>query len=145
MIAFIKGELIGDFKFEQMLPLAQNALGSIYSNYTPFKVSPDQFLKFDFVIYNQIVDVFFPQISVAANTKINGNIKANKNQLKLKVTSPKIVAYGTIIDSLSLDTDTKRSLYDTSFSAASIETPYYTLSKLLLFNMVMIKEKLKSH
>ncbi|MDG2275296.1 MAG: translocation/assembly module TamB domain-containing protein [Flavobacteriaceae bacterium] len=130
----IKGELIGDFKFEQMLPLAQNALGSIYSNYTPFKVSPDQFLKFDFVIYNQIVDVFFPQISVAANTKINGNIKANKNQLKLKVTSPKIVAYGTIIDSLSLDTDTKRSLYDTSFSAASIETPYYTLSKLLLFN-----------
>ncbi len=130
----IKGELIGDFKFEQMLPLAQNALGSIYSNYTPFKVLPDQFLKFDFVIYNQIVDVFFPQISVAANTKINGNIKANKNQLKLKVTSPKIVAYGTIIDSLSLDTDTKRSLYDTSFSAASIETPYYTLSKLLLFN-----------
>lgn len=130
----IKGELIGDFKFEQMLPLAQNALGSIYSNYTPFKVSPDQFLKFDFVIYNQIVDVFFPQISVAANTKINGNIKANKNQLKLKVTSPKIVAYGTIIDSLSLDTDNKRSLYDTSFSAASIETPYYTLSKLLLFN-----------
>jgi hypothetical protein len=90
----IKGELIGDFKFEEMLSLAQNALGSIYSNYTPYEVSLDQFLNFDFVIYNQIVDLLFPEISVAPNTKINGSIKANKNQLKLKVTSPKITAYG---------------------------------------------------
>ena len=44
----IKGELIGDFKFEEILPLAQNALGSMYSNYTPYKVSLNQFLKFDF-------------------------------------------------------------------------------------------------
>ena len=75
-----------------MLSLAQNALGSMYSNYTPFKVSLDQFLSFDFVIYNQIVDVFFPEISIAANTKIKGAIKANKNQLKLKVNSPKITS-----------------------------------------------------
>ena len=130
----IKGELIGDFKFEEMLSLAQNALGSIYSNYTPYEVSLDQFLNFDFVIYNQIVDLLFPEISVAPNTKINGSIKANKNQLKLKVTSPKITAYGTTIDSLFLDTDNKRDLYDSSLRAASIKTPHYTLSKLLLFN-----------
>ncbi len=130
----IKGELIGDFRFEEMFPLAQNALGSMSSNYSPFKVTPDQFLKFDFVIYNQIVDVFFPQISVAPNTKINGNIRADQNQLKLKISSPKITAYGNIIDSLSLDTDNKRKLYDTSLSAKSVKTPYYTLSKLLLFN-----------
>lgn len=130
----IKGELIGDFKFEEMLSLAQNALGSIYSNYTPFEVSLDQFLNFDFVIYNQIVDLLFPEISVASNTKINGSIKANKNQLKLKVTSPKITAYGTTIDSLYLDTDNKRDLYDSALRAASIKTPHYTLSKLLLFN-----------
>ena len=130
----IKGELIGNFKFEEMLSLAQNALGSMYSNYTPFEVSIDQFLNFDFVIYNQIVDVLFPEISVAANTKIKGSIKANENQLKLKVNSPKITAYGTTIDSLFLDTDNKRDFYDSSLRAASIKTPYYTLSKLLLFN-----------
>ena len=94
----------------------------------------DQFLNFDFVIYNQIVDLLFPEISVAPNTKINGSIKANKNQLKLKVTSPKITAYGTTIDSLFLDKDNKRDLYDSSLRAASIKTPHYTLSKLLLFN-----------
>ena len=50
----IKGELIGNFKFEEMLSLAQNALGSMYSNYTPFEVSIDQFLNFDFVIYDEV-------------------------------------------------------------------------------------------
>ena len=130
----VKGELIGDFKFKELIPLAQNALGSIYSNYSPFKVEPHQFLKFDFVIYNQIIDVFFPKVSVAPNTTIKGNIKADKNQFKLKISSPKIVAYGNIIDSLLLDTDSKRKLYDTSLSAKSVETPHYKLSKLLLFN-----------
>ena len=130
----IKGELIGDFRFEEFLLLAQNALGSMYSNYNPFDIAPDQFLKFDFIIYNQIVDVFFPEISVAPNTRIKGDIKANENQLKLKISSPKITAYGNIIDSLSLNTNNKRKLYDTSLSAKSIETPYYKLSNLLLFN-----------
>lgn len=130
----VKGELIGDFKFGELVPFTQNALGSIYSNYNPFKVEPHQFLKFDFVIYNQIIDVFFPKVSVAPNTIIKGNIKADKNQLKLKISSPQIIAYGIVIDSLFLDTDNKRNLYDTSLRAKSIETPHYKLSKLLLFN-----------
>ena len=130
----IKGELIGDFKFEEMLPLAQNALGSMYSNYTPYKVSLNQFLKFDFKIYNKIVNVFYPEISVAPGTKIIGSIKSDNNQLKVKINSPKITAFETIIDSLSLNTDNKRSLYDTSLSAKSIKTPAYSLSKVLLFN-----------
>lgn len=130
----IKGELIGNFKFNELTSLARNALGSMYSNYNPFKVTSKQFLKFDFVIYNQIVDVFYPEISVAPNTSIKGNIKADNNQFKLKVFSPKITAYGNSIDSLSLDTDNKRRLYDTSLSAKSINTPHYKLSKLLLFN-----------
>ena len=117
-----------------MLPLAQNALGSMYSNYTPYEVSLNQFLKFDFVIYNKIVDVFYPEISVAPGTKIIGSIKSDNNQLKVKINSPKITAFETIIDSLSLNTDNKRSLYDTSLSAKSIKTPSYSLSKVLLFN-----------
>ncbi len=132
----VKGEIEGDFKFEELIPIAQNALGSIYSNYTPNKVEPHQFIKFDFSVYNQIVDVFFPDISIAPNTKINGNIAADDNQLKLKLSSPRIVAYDNIIDSLVLDTNNKRKykFYDTSLKAKSIETPYYKISKLLLFN-----------
>lgn len=133
----IKGELVGSFKFEEFLPLTRNALGSMYSNYNPFKVAPNQFLKFDFVIYNQVVDVFLPGISVAPNTKIKGDINSENNQIKLKISSPKITAYGSSIDSITLDTDNKRKLYDTSLSIKRINTPNYKLSKLLLFNKTM--------
>ena len=130
----IKGELSGNFQFEQFLPLAQNALGSIYSNYTPYKVAPNQFLKFDFKVYNQIIDVFFPEISVAPNTNIKGNINADENLLKLRVTSPKIVAYGNVVDSLELDTNNQRKFYDTSLKASRLETSFYKFSNLLLYN-----------
>ncbi len=130
----VKGELKGNFKFEELLPLAQNALGSIYSNYTPNKVEPHQFLSFDFSIYNQIVDVFLPEVSIAPNTKIKGNIRADKNQLKLTVSSPRINAYGNVIDTLLLRTDNQNKLYNTHLTAKRVNTPYYKVSKLNLLN-----------
>lgn len=130
----VSGELVGDFNFEDFVPLAQNALGSIYTNYNPYKLDPHQFIEFNFRIYNQIVEVFFPEVKVAPKTTIKGRINADKNKLRLKVASPKIVAYGNTINDFELDTDNKRRLYDTKLSASSIETPYYNVSKLLLFN-----------
>ena len=49
----------GNFAFSELLPVAQNALGSIYTNYKPYKVAKNQFLDFNFTLYNQIVNVFF--------------------------------------------------------------------------------------
>lgn len=133
----VKGDLKGNFKFEELGPIAQNALGSIYSNYTPYEVQPHQFLDFDFTIYNQIVEVFFPEISIAPNTKIKGKIKADNNHLKLTVSSPRITAYGNTIDTLMLRTDNKnpRLPYDSFLSAKRLNTPYYNLSQLNLVNL----------
>lgn len=130
----ITGELIGDFNFEDFVPLAQNALGSMYTNYKPYKLAEHQFIEFDFRIYNQIIEVFFPQVIVAPNTRINGRINADKNKLRLKIVSPQVLAYGNTIVNFELDTDNKRSLYDTKLSASKIKTPYYNVTNLLLFN-----------
>ncbi len=130
----VSGELEGDFNFEDFVPLAQNALGSIYTNYTPYKLAEHQFIEFDFRIYSQIVEVFFPEVKVAPNTTIKGRINADQNKLRLRVNSPKIVAYGNTINLFQLDTDNKRRLYDTKLTAESVKTPYYNVSKLLLFN-----------
>lgn len=133
----VKGDLIGNFQFDQLIPLTQNALGSIYSNYNPYKVNPHQFLDFDFTIYNQIVEVFMPDISIAPNTKIKGKIVSDEERLKLTVSSPQITAYGTTIDTLSLRTDNKnpRLPYDAFLSAKRVVTPYYDLAKLNLVNL----------
>ncbi len=133
----VKGDLIGNFKFEELGFITQNALGSIYSNYAPNKVDPHQFLDFDFTIYNQIVEVFLPEVSIAPNTKIKGKIEADTDHLKLTVSSPRITAYGTTIDTLMLRTDNKnpRLPYDSFLSAQRLNTPYYNLSKLNLVNL----------
>jgi hypothetical protein len=133
----VKGDLKGNFRFEQLLPIAQNALGSMYSNYTPYEVEPHQFLDFDFTIYSQIVEVFLPQVEIAPNTKIKGRINADNDHLRLTVSSPQIKAYGNVVDTLMLRTDNKNPKlpYDSFLSAKRLNTKYYDFSKLNLVNL----------
>lgn len=130
----VNGELKGKFTFNELLPMAQNALGSVYTNYNPYSVKPNQFIDFDFTIYNQIVDVFLPKVSVAKNTRIKGRIKSDKNALRLTFSSPKINAYGNVIDKILLRMDNKNPLYNTHLTADNINTKYYNLNKLNLLN-----------
>ncbi len=130
----INGELKGRFLFEELLAVSQNALGSIYANYTPYKVEKNQFLEFNFSIYNKIIDLFFPDISVDKNTKVKGKINAAKNSLKLTISSPKIELYGNEIKDVLLRTDNQNKLYNTHLTASEVRTKYYNFSELNLLN-----------
>lgn len=130
----VKGELKGNFTFKDLLPLAQNAFGSIYTNYTPYKVEPHQFMNFDFNVYSQVVDLFFPDISIDNKTKVRGLINADDNRLKLTISSPKILAYGTEVDQFLLRTDTKNKLYNSQLTAGKVNTKQYNFSNLNLLN-----------
>lgn len=129
-----KGELSGNFTFEDILPITQNAFGSIYTNYTPYKVAPHQYVNFDFTIYSPIVDMFLPDVSISNDTKIRGLINADENLLKITASSPRVVAYGTEIEDFLLRTDTKNTLYNTQLTATKVKTKHYDFSKLNLLN-----------
>ena len=129
------GYLSGKFSFSELLPVAQNALGSIYTNYTPYVVEPNQFLDFNFTIYNQIVTVFFPEISIDDKTTVKGKIKADKNQLRLTVSSPKIEAYGNQVKDILLRADNQNPLYNSHLTASEVNTKYYNVSKLNLLSL----------
>ncbi len=129
------GYISGKFSFSELLPVAQNALGSIYTNYSPYKVAPHQFIDFNFTIYNQIVSVFYPEISIDDKTKIRGKIKADKNQLKLTISSPKIDVYGNEIKDILLRTDNQNKLYNSHLTASEVNTKYYNMSKLNLLSL----------
>ncbi|MDP5092016.1 MAG: translocation/assembly module TamB [Polaribacter sp.] len=128
------GYLTGKFSFDEIVQVSQNALGSIYNNYEPYKVAPNQYLDFNFTIYNQIVTVFFPEVSIDNNTKIKGKIQSNKNQLKLTISSPKIDAYGNELKDVLLRTDNQNPLYNSHLTASEVNTKYYNVSKLNLLN-----------
>lgn len=128
------GYLSGKFSFSELLPVAQNALWSIYTNYNPYKVAKDQFLDFNFTVYNQIINVFFPEIYIHDKTKVKGKVVSNKSQLKLNITSPRIEVYGNEIKDLKLLTDNQNPLFNTSLTASELNTKYYKLSKLNFLN-----------
>nr|WP_299033323.1 translocation/assembly module TamB [uncultured Tenacibaculum sp.] len=130
----VKGELRGKFSFEELLPITQNALGSVYTNYRPHEVAPNQFLDFDFTIYNQIIDIFLPSVSIGSNTRLKGRINSDKNSLKLTFESPEINVYKNIIEGVVLRLDNKNPLYNTHLTANKVNTKYYNIEKLNLLN-----------
>lgn len=129
-----QGSIKGKFSFSELPRVAQNALGSIYTNYKPYKVEPKQYLDFNFTVYNQIINVFFPKVFIDDKTKIKGKINADKDLFRLSLNSPRIDAFGTEVKALSFRTDNKNKLYNTSLTADEVKTAYYNISKLNLLN-----------
>ncbi len=103
----ITGYLKGNFKVDELGRLVKNSLGSIYTNYRPYEISPGQTLAFNFKIYNKIVDVFFPEVKFDPNTFIKGDIVADEGDFKLNFKSPSIVAYGNAAENIDIQIDNK--------------------------------------
>lgn len=133
----INGAVKGNFKFNEIGKLTQNSIGSLFSNYKPFKVSAGQKLDFNFRIFNKIVEVFYPNVTLSANTLIKGSIDSDKNLFRLNVKSPKIIAFQNIIDNLNLQIDNRNPLFNTQLTVNKINTKYYDISKLRLVNITL--------
>lgn len=133
----ITGFMKGHFKVNELGRLVQNSIGSIYTNYKPFDISPGQRLSFNFKIYSKIVDVFFPEVTFDPNTFIRGNIIADEGDFKLTFKSPSISAYGNELDNIELIIDNKNPLFNTFLSVADATTPYYNVKDFNLINTTL--------
>ncbi|HIP49304.1 MAG TPA: translocation/assembly module TamB [Lutibacter sp.] len=133
----INGQIKGRFKYKDLGKLAQNAFGSIYTNYQAFEVNSNQHLDFKFKVFNQVVAVFFPDIQLGANTSIKGKINSDKNIFKLTFKSREVLAYDNYIEKIRLQIDNKNPLFNTQFSAKKIETKQYTVADIDLVNITL--------
>lgn len=133
----INGSMKGDFKFKELGKIAKNSLGSLFVNFKKEKVSKGQFLEFNFNIYNKIVDVFFPDIKLSANSIIRGEINSDEDIFKLNIKSPEIQAYQNKIENIRLQIDNKNPLYNTLLSIDKIDTKYYNVAELNLVNVTL--------
>ncbi|WP_367752577.1 translocation/assembly module TamB domain-containing protein [Flavobacterium sp. WC2430] len=133
----VEGEIIGKFQFSQLGNLVKNSLGSLYTNFKPNKVNKGQFLKFNFTIYNKIIEIFYPEIAIAANTIVKGNIKSDIQEFKLNFNSPQIVASNNIFDNIRVAIDNKNPLYNAYIELDSIKTKYYKIRDFSLINVTM--------
>ncbi|CAH0335397.1 hypothetical protein FVB9288_01038 [Flavobacterium sp. CECT 9288] len=131
----VQGEIVGRYEFNQLQNLVKNSLGSLYTNFKPLKVKQGQFLNFNFSIYNKIIEIFYPDIAIGANTIVKGNISSDDHEFKLDFNSPQITASNITFDNIKVAVDNKNPLYNAYVELDSIKTKYYKIRDFSLINV----------
>ncbi len=133
----LEGEVIGKFEYRELRKMVENSLGSLYANYSPNKIKPNQFLKFNFSIYNKIIEIFYPGIKIAANTRVKGNINSDDGEFKFNFNSDQIAAFENYFDKINIQIDNKNPLYNTFIEVDSIRTKFYKVRDFSLINVTL--------
>lgn len=131
----ISGEVSGIFNLSEVGDLFLNSLGSIYTNYQPETITSNQFMEFDFDIYNRIVEVFYPEITLAPNTFIRGRVESDESEFRITFRSPQIDAFGNMFENINLQVDNTNPIYNTYFEADSVSTDFYKFSEFSFINV----------
>lgn len=133
----INGKISGEFLIEDIPNLFQNGIASIYANYIPQEVTTNQYIDYEFVVYNKIVDLFVPQLKLGDNTRLKGSVSSDESKFKLDFRSPEILLYNNYIGKLNIQIDNDNPLYNTYIDADSIYTGIYNLKDLDIINKTL--------
>jgi hypothetical protein len=130
----IEGSVVGKYKFNQLQKMVENSLGTFYANYKQNKVLPNQYLKFNFALHSKIIEIFNPEISLAPNTNLKGNISSDTRNFNLDFNSPKVSAYDNTFDKVLIQIDNKNPLYNAYVQMDSIKTKHYKIRDFSMIN-----------
>ena len=133
----LNGNISGEFLIEDIPDLFQNGIASIYTNYIPQEVTTNQYIDYEFVVYNKIVDVFVPQLKLGDNTRIKGSVSSEESKFELDFRSPEILLFDNYIGKLNIQVDNDNPLYNTYISADSVYTGFYNLKDLSIINKTL--------
>ncbi|MFB9052401.1 translocation/assembly module TamB domain-containing protein [Formosa undariae] len=133
----IEGEMSGIFRFRDIGIMFRNAIGGIYSNFEPDPIKQNQYLDFNFSIYNKIVEVFYPDIKLGKNTFVNGHVQSNQEMVNFKFKSPEIRLFDYFASNIEIDVNNTNPLYNTYIEIDSFYTKLYDISKFSLVNKTM--------
>ncbi|WP_323788930.1 translocation/assembly module TamB domain-containing protein [Psychroserpens sp.] len=131
----IEGTMKGNFKFEDLAKLTENSIGSIYTNYSPHKIETDQYVEFNFKIYNKIVEAFYHDLELGPNTTIKGRIETNEKNFNLTFNSPHIKLKDYFASDLSVLVDNSNPVFNTYIEIDSLSTNFYEVSDFSLINV----------
>ncbi|OAD92443.1 N-acetyl-gamma-glutamyl-phosphate reductase [Aequorivita soesokkakensis] len=133
----INGKISGEFLIEDIPNLFQNGIASIYANYIPQEVTTNQYIDYEFVVYNKIVDVFVPQLKLGDNTQVKGSVSSDESKFKLDFRSPEILLFDNYIGKLNIQVDNDNPLYNTYIAADSVYTGFYNIKDLNIINKTL--------
>ncbi|SDW65821.1 Family of unknown function [Aequorivita viscosa] len=133
----INGKISGEFLIEDIPNLFQNGVASIYANYIPREVTTNQYINYEFVVYNKIVDVFVPQLKLGDNTRVKGAVFSDKSKFELDFRSPEIMLFGNYIGNLNVQMDNDNPLFNTYIAADNVNLGFYDITDLNVINKTL--------
>jgi hypothetical protein len=133
----INGKVEGVFDITEVPALVENSIGSLYANYRPNKITTNQYLTFDFDIYNKIVEVFYPEITLAPNTFIRGSVESDESEFRLAFRSPQINAFNNLFEQVNIQVDNSNPLFNTFIEIDSVATNIYNIKDFNLINVTL--------
>ncbi|MEC4114078.1 translocation/assembly module TamB domain-containing protein [Myroides pelagicus] len=131
----LDGYVIGDYRIRDLKSLFTNALGSLYTNYKPYKIEEGQYLDFDITINNRLIEVFFPKLTVSERTHIEGVINNDNKEFKLRFDSPGISVEDFNFHNIMLYVNNNNPLYNTYVSIDSVRSNMYKIADFNLLNL----------
>ena len=133
----LNGKISGEFLIQDIPNLFQNGIASIYTNYIPQEVTTNQYIDYEFVVYNKIVDVFVPQLKLGDNTRVKGSVSSDESKFELDFRSPEILLFDNYIGKLNIQVDNDNPLYNTYIAADSVYTGFYNIKNLNVINKTL--------
>ncbi|MGB0973501.1 MAG: translocation/assembly module TamB domain-containing protein [Flavobacteriaceae bacterium] len=130
----INGTIVGKFRFEELFALAQNDLGSIYTNYRPIRVAKDQFFDFNIKIENKLTEIFYPDIVIHNKAVFKGKVSSKVEDFKLNVKSSKISFQNNSFENINIQLDNSNPLFNAFVGIDNVKTDFYNVSEFNLIN-----------
>lgn len=131
----IEGYIKGKFKVNQLKGIVENALGSLYTNYSPIQLEKGQYFDFDFEVNNKIVSLFVPGLVISEATHLKGNINADDGDFKLRFNTPFVNLADNSLKNIDLQVDNKNPLYNTFISIDSVKLKGYDITDFNFINV----------
>ncbi len=133
----ITGSISGEFLLEDIPYLFKNGIGMNYANYIPEEVTSNQYIDYNFEIYNKMIEVFVPDIQFGDNTRIKGSVYSDDTKFKLDFRSPEILLFDNYFGKVNLQVDNNNPLYNTYISIDSLYNGVYNLKDINFINKTL--------
>ncbi len=133
----INGRIKGKFLLEDIPYLFRNSIGSIYTNFIPIQVTTDQYINYEFEIYNKIVDVFIPQLQLGENTRLKGSVYSDESKFKLDFKSPELIIDKNYLGKVNVQLDNDNPLFNAYISVDSLYNGFYNVTDINIINKTL--------
>lgn len=104
--SFVNGNLHGKFNLKNLPEMLTNGFGNLLVGYKPKTQFPSNYIAFDLMIEDDIINLLVPKLEMDRGTSVKGTYSGNNNHLNIELNAPTIFYDGTRAEQVAIQIDT---------------------------------------